>query len=139
MVLHGIVRLTVDLDLMLSLKENNLRKFINIMKELGYRPNLPLDEKQLMDGGKRQDWVNNKNMKVFSFINLKNPLGLIDIMIDEPIEFEKIKKQSIYVKSGNTIIPIASVKDLIELKRISAREQDIFDIEALKEIESENE
>ena len=38
LVLHGAVRLTADLDLMVHLTEGNLKKFVNIMNDLGYSP-----------------------------------------------------------------------------------------------------
>ncbi len=37
LVMHGVVRLTADLDLMLHLEEKNLRRFVDLMNELRYR------------------------------------------------------------------------------------------------------
>jgi hypothetical protein len=34
-VMHGVVRLTADLDLMVHLEEKNLTKFVKVMNELG--------------------------------------------------------------------------------------------------------
>ena len=38
------------------------------------------------------------------------------------------------MKIGNLFIPVTSIDDLIKLKKISARKQDIEDIKVLKEI-----
>lgn len=132
LVLHGVVRLTADLDLVISLKENNLKKFLGVMKKLGYKPNLPLDADELIDERKRKKWQKEKNMQAFSFINLKSPLELIDIMINEPLNFEEIRQNRVLMKSGNVNIPVASIKHLIRIKSNSGREQDIADIDALR-------
>lgn len=134
LVLHGIVRLTADLDLVVALDKNNLKKFIDVMSKLGYKPRLPVKKEELMDERKRQEWVREKNMLVFSFINPKSSLGTVDIMVSEPIDFNQIREKSVQIKSANVKIPVASVNHLIELKKMSAREQDIADIEALKDI-----
>jgi hypothetical protein len=42
LVMHGVVRLTADLDLMLHLDEKNLNKFIDLMSDLGYKPRIPV-------------------------------------------------------------------------------------------------
>ena len=40
LILHGIVRFTADLDLMIQMEEDNIEKFISTMDELGYKPNI---------------------------------------------------------------------------------------------------
>lgn len=44
---------------------------------------------------------------------------------------------SINVKSGDLVIPVISIDDLIMLKKISGRPQDIADIAALREIKKD--
>ncbi len=46
----------------------------------------------------------------------------------------KIKKDAVKMKMGHLLIPTVSVQDLIKLKEISGRPQDITDIEALKRL-----
>jgi len=133
LVLHGVVRLTADIDLMVNLNEKNLLKFVTVMTGLGYKPRVPVKAEDLADVSLREKWIKDKGMKVFSFFHSKSP-WLIDVFINEPIKYETIKKHSVAVKAGNLTIPIVSVEDLIGLKRISGRPQDIADIEALKEI-----
>jgi len=133
LVLHGVVRLTADLDLLVHLDRKNLEKFIEVMAELGYKPKLPVDVRELMDHEIREKWINEKNMKVFSFYNPNEPISLIDIFVNEPIDYGMLKENSIKVKSENLTIPVVSIHDLIKMKKISGRPQDIADINALKE------
>lgn len=133
-VMHGVVRLTADLDLMVHLEEKNLAKFVEVMNELGYRPKVPVKAESFIDPENRRAWYEEKNMRVFSFYHPKKGIMLIDIFVNEPVPYDKIRKNSVKLKMGNLVIPTVSVKDLIELKEISGRPQDLADIEALKRL-----
>ncbi|MCD6254817.1 MAG: hypothetical protein J7J44_00915 [Deltaproteobacteria bacterium] len=41
--LYGYLRLTIDLDLMVDLSDENLSKIINVMERLGYIPKVPVN------------------------------------------------------------------------------------------------
>lgn len=135
LVLHGVVRLTADLDIMVHLEERNLSKFVNIMNELGYRPKVPVKSEELISAKNREAWINDKNMKVFSFFHTQSPINLVDVFVEEPVDYGQIKSEAVIIMSGSISIPVVSVKNLIRLKEISGRPQDIADIAALKEIE----
>ncbi|OGP31692.1 MAG: hypothetical protein A2073_07000 [Deltaproteobacteria bacterium GWC2_42_11] len=135
LVLHGVVRLTADLDLMVHLEEDNLSKFVNIMNELGYKPKVPVKAEEFVSAKNRASWINEKNMKVFSFFHSEKPINLVDVFIEEPINYNTIQSDAVKIMSGNVSIPVISVKHLIRLKEISGRPQDIADIAALKEVE----
>jgi len=134
LVLHGLVRLTADLDLMVYLEKKNLLTFIQLMDKLGYKPKVPVKATSLIDPETRKMWMDEKNMKVFAFYHPKDPIALIDVFINEPIDYMKAKKNSIKIKSGNVAIPVISIDDLIKLKELSGRAQDIADISGLEEI-----
>lgn len=135
LVLHGVVRLTVDLDLMVYLGERNLIKFINALESLGYKPKVPVKALDLVDPKNREKWKREKGMTVFSFYQPKKPFEIIDIFVDEPIDFNKSYRNRKVIRVKNISIPIVSIEDLKKLKSISAREQDIADIKALDELE----
>ncbi|RLD12370.1 MAG: hypothetical protein DRI22_05375, partial [Caldiserica bacterium] len=40
--LHGIPRMTYDIDILLKMEDENLRKFCSLMKEKGYKPKVPV-------------------------------------------------------------------------------------------------
>ncbi|MBM3308873.1 MAG: hypothetical protein FJY77_01335 [Candidatus Altiarchaeales archaeon] len=134
LVLHGIVRLTVDFDVMLDLSKKNLLRFLSAMDSLGYKPKVPVRAAEFIDPRKRQTWVREKNMKVFSFINPKKPVQIVDVFVENPIDFEKAYKSRKVVEAGRLRIPLVSVGDLKHLKRLSGRSQDIADLKALEEV-----
>jgi hypothetical protein len=133
LVMHGVVRLTADLDLMVALDHDNLRKLVDAMAELGYRPRIPEPPEALLDPDKRKFWQEEKNMEVFSFFSPDQPLALLDIMIREPIAYQRLKSNAVVMAVGTSPVPVASIDDMIELKQISGRPQDMEDIKALEE------
>ena len=132
--LHGIPRMTYDIDLILSLKDKNLKNFLELMTEWGFKPKVPVKMMELAIKQKRQVWVKNKNMKAFNFINPDWELSEIDIIIDSPIDYERAIKNATKVKLENIAIPLISIKDLIKMKRVSGRAQDKADIANLNKI-----
>src|SRR3990172_1508827 len=104
LVMHGVVRLTADLDLMLHLEEKNLRRFVDLMSELGYMPRIPVKAEGLLDVELRKQWAEEKNMLVFSFYHPRQAISLVDIFIREPLPFEEIKARAVNMKLGNLIV-----------------------------------
>ena len=54
LVLHGVVRFTADLDLIVDLEQENLGRFVQAMTELGYRPRNPVNAGDLLDPAIRE-------------------------------------------------------------------------------------
>jgi hypothetical protein len=137
--LHGAVRFTADIDIILSFDKENIEKFISLMDKLGYKPKPPVDPKHLADPEIRKKWFNEKNMKVFSFYHPDKPIEIIDVFIDNPIDFNELDRRKTLKKAKDIEIPIASIDDLIELKKLAGRDQDIIDIKNLLKIKNQYE
>ena len=133
-VLHSVMRLTADLDLMVDLETNNLKHFIKILTELGYQPKLPVKAIDFADPAIRKQWIEGKNMKVFNFIHSGHDYKEIDVFADEPIPFAEAYNRKKVVKADALPINVISMDGLIALKKLSAREQDLQDIKMLEEL-----
>lgn len=134
--LHQVQRATADLDLIVHLKPNNLRRFILVMKRLGYKPRLPVPPQEFADPKIRKEWMERKNMKVFSFLNPKNPFEMIDIFVKEPKPFGQLTKNKLAVKAFGVTIPVVGLSDLMEMKKKAGRDTDLFDVEQLRKLRS---
>ncbi|MBU4312978.1 MAG: hypothetical protein KJ706_09700 [Candidatus Omnitrophica bacterium] len=134
-VLHGVVRSTADLDLFVDFNEKNLLKFTEALTRLGYRPKVPVKASEFAKKSNREKWKKEKGMVVFSFYHLKRQYELIDVFIYEPLKFGSVYKNKKLIKAGRINVPIISIKDLKNLKKIAGRPQDLADIEALKDVE----
>ena len=131
-ILYGNPRFTNDLDLMADLKEGNLRKLVAAFKDLRFVPRVPVKAEDFAVEANRVKWIREKNMLAFTFINPKNPLENIDILLTSPIPFEKAYKRKKIFKSGNTSLPTISPDDLITIKKKAGRPQDLHDVAILK-------
>ncbi|OGC08657.1 hypothetical protein A2230_05915 [candidate division WOR-1 bacterium RIFOXYA2_FULL_36_21] len=130
--LHGIPRATGDIDMLIAMEKKNVQKFVEITKKLGLKPKIPVQASDLADSKKLKEWKKEKNMQVFSFIHPDNPYITIDIMTENYISFEQAYKRRKKTKAWGINVSVASIPDLIKLKEISGRTQDLADIEALK-------
>lgn len=133
--LYGIPRVTGDMDVMLNMDQKNILEFVKTMKQLGFVPKVPVKPEDLADPDKREEWLKNKNMKVFSFQHPDNPYSLVDIMLNPPLNFDEAAKDKTLISCWGTKIFLIPKKLLIEMKKISGREQDLSDIKALMESE----
>lgn len=129
--LHGYMRFTGDLDLLLLLTEENLQKMDKVMKELKYFERLPVSVMSLQDHKQVKKWLKEKNLKAFSFCPPNNNPLQIDVLVEESLRFEKVIEDKAMKKIGNMAIPVVSIADLVRMKKAAGRPQDVMDLEAL--------
>ncbi|MBI2996146.1 MAG: hypothetical protein HYY52_05505 [Candidatus Melainabacteria bacterium] len=132
---HGYKRPTHDLDLLILLNEENINKFAVVMRKLHFKPRVPVEIEEIADKAKREKWINEKNMKVFSLYNTDNEIDIVDVMILDYLNFEEAYKNRKIIKIKNFEIPIVSIPDLTKLKQIAGRPRDLIDIKVLSEME----
>ncbi|OGI20958.1 MAG: hypothetical protein A3B68_08605 [Candidatus Melainabacteria bacterium RIFCSPHIGHO2_02_FULL_34_12] len=137
--LHGYTRATNDLDIMLSFDKENVEKFSKLVKELGFKPKIPVDIIELADPNKREHWKKERNMKVFSIYNAENEFEVIDIMIQDYIDFETAYKNKKIMLDEGISIPVISISDLIKLKEIATqeRDRDLTDLKILRKFKEQ--
>ena len=128
--LHGAVRGTVDLDIVLSLTEENFTSAENALKKLGLLPRLPVVAKEVFRF--RREYIGKRNLVAWNFYHPKNPIELVDIIITHDLK----KMRTVFVRSQGQKLPILAIPDLIRMKRASGRPQDLEDIKALQELKS---
>lgn len=138
-VLHGYARLTADLDLAVDLAPGPAREAIAVLTSIGFRPRAPVDPADFADPEVRERWVEQQGMTVFSMWDPEDPLRSVDLFVTEPIDFEELFADSLVVALEGTSARVASIEDLIRLKRIASRPIDLSDIEALEAIVEERE
>lgn len=131
--LLGSMRGTADLDILVEMSDENLKKITKIMKKFGYHVKQPLDLTKIADEKTRKKWIKDKNMKAFNFYK-EESLEEIDIIIESPVSYEEAEKKPIRIKIGNLMLPVISINNLIKMKKKAARTIDKLDIEILKKI-----
>ena len=135
LVLHGVVRFTADLDLIVDLEPENLRRFVQAMTELGCRPRNPVKAEDFLDPAIREGWKREKGMEVFSFVDPAQPMTLIDVFVEEKIPFQEVMQEIIQMTAKGITVPVVSLRHLKRLKQAAGRPQDLADIEAIEALE----
>ena len=130
-VMFGFSRLTIDLDLIVSLEKENLSKLYDTLLRLGYRTRVPIKKEEFIKRKVLARLAEEKNMKVLSFYDPKDSFKTIDIGVNLPGIGEILKRKE-FIKVGNFDIPIIFIDDLIKMKEDLARPKDIIDVENLK-------
>jgi len=133
-VLHGHARLTVDVDLVVDLGEDQALRAIDALVRLGLRPRVPVNPRDFADRSIREEWIRERGMQVFSMFDPSNPMRVVDLFVDHPVPFEELWSRSQELELRDTIVRVASIPDLIRLKRLAGRPQDLADIEQLEAI-----
>lgn len=87
-----------------------------------------------LDTAKRREWRETKSMVVFTWLNPSRPYEEIDVCLDNPIDFSLAFSRKTSLPLQDFTVLIASVPDLIALKRLAGREQDQSDILALEQL-----
>lgn len=132
--LHGIPRVTQDIDIIIALEKTNIEKIIRILEEMGFVPRLPVKSEELTDADMRNIWVTEKNLKAFTFYHPRDHFKVIDILLVHPLDFSKAYANRTIKNLENFTINLVSIDDLIVMKEFSGRSQDLSDIEMLKKL-----
>lgn len=132
--LHGVPRMTMDVDIVLAMDEANLRAFLGVANRLGLQPVAPVKKEDLLNPSARKSWVTEKHMVAFA---LRPPVSTgptVDILIDPPIAIDDALKRAETKAIEDVHVSLAAVEDMIALKRAAGRKQDDDDIVQLEKI-----
>ncbi|MDD4978921.1 MAG: hypothetical protein PHI29_09845 [Gallionella sp.] len=132
--LHGFLRSTFDIDLVLAMDDENLIRFIAVAQRLGLIPVIPVGIESLRNGKQIEQWYREKGMLAFALREPQVGGSVVDILVRPDVPFETLNANAIVGDLFGRIVRIASISDLLTMKRISNRPKDQLDIAALEKI-----
>lgn len=132
--LHGVPRMTMDIDLVLALDEANLDRFIACAEALHLSPVAPVSLAELKDAQQRWIWSEQKHMVAFGLSSPVSNAPLVDILIAPALNIGVAMGRATLRHVGDTPVRVAAVEDLIVLKAHANRRQDHDDIEHLERL-----
>lgn len=135
--LYGIERATHDVDMVIKLSPDNVEKFIHVAKELCLTPRVPVPIDAFADENKRKEWMEEKNMLVFTLLDRGNPFFALDVFVETPFDFDMVYARRMKMKFEGIEVSVVSVKDLIMMKNGTDRPQDKADVYYLSQIAKE--
>lgn len=125
--LHGLVRATMDVDLVLSLRQADFELAEKALGSLGLKSRLPVRAQDIIK--MRQEFIDERNLIAWPFVDYKNPSKQVDIIITVDLRDLETEKVSV----GGRKITVASLKDLLKMKTAAGRPQDLVDIKNIQE------
>jgi hypothetical protein len=139
-VLHGVERVTLDIDLALNMEPANVEKFLRVMHELGLQPRVPVPARDLMSTEAVRRMIAEKGALVFSFVDFNRPLRHVDIFLKDNLSFEELSRDARTIALENRTIKIMGVAKLLQIKRaiIPPRDKDLIDIKELEKLQSQS-
>ena len=133
-VLHGVERMTLDVDVALDMEPENVARFVAVMKQLGLAPRVPVPHDFIVDPDNVRRIVEEKNALVFTYIDVSNPLRQVDLFLTREHSFSTLIEDSDTVVLRGETIAIASIPALLRMKRSvqPPRPKDLHDIAELE-------
>jgi hypothetical protein len=69
---HGHTRLTMDIDLVIELDGENIKRAIDALVGVGYRPQIPVDPTEFMSEETRRTWAEHSSRNRLTFASSMN-------------------------------------------------------------------
>lgn len=132
--LHGYLRSTFDIDLVLAMNDDNLARFIEVAARLGLVPAIPVALDSLRDAAQIERWHREKGMLAFPLRETRAGGIVVDVLVRPEIEFSRLRANAVRGELSGHLVPIAGIDDLLAMKRTANRGKDRLDIEALEKI-----
>jgi len=133
-VLHGHLRATGDIDLIVDFAAGQVDRTLAALEGAGFQPYIPAPARDFADPAKRAAWAREKGMLVFS-LRSRSGVPMVDLFLEHPVPFDELWTRSTTVTVRGVPVRIASIDDLVTLKRQAGRPEDLSDVQALVEIQ----
>ena len=133
-VMHGHARLTADVDLVVDLAPDPARRIVDALTGLGLSPSAPVKAADFADPSIRESWITEKGMVVFPMVDLKNPMRAVDLFARYPLDFDALWSRADVIDLNGIGVRVASIDDLIAMKRDAGRPLDLDDVGHLERI-----
>ena len=132
---HGYVRLTMDLDLVIQLRPENIVTAWEAMEKIGYRARIPVGAKDFANEKKREQWRREKGMLVLQFWSDEHRRTQVDVFVREPFDFDREHATAPHHEIAPGVIArVVGWDTLIQMKKEAGRLKDLADLEMLEKI-----
>lgn len=135
-VLHGVERMTVDLDISIDFSTSNVKRFSAVMESLRMQPRVPVPAESLADKGKVAQMVEEKGALVFTFLDPDKPYRQVDVALTQDQSFDILREHTETMTIAGRQVAVIGIEKLLELKKAvePMREKDRHDIAVLEKL-----
>jgi hypothetical protein len=128
--LHGVPRMTMDVDLVVALDDANVDAFLQCARDLMLKPQAPVPLDSRRDPEQRRAWIEDKRLIAFGLSGAPGT-PTVDILLKHPLDFAAAMERAVLQMVDDAPVRIASIDDTIALKQNTGRRQDADDVEHL--------
>jgi hypothetical protein len=134
-VLHGVERVTMDVDLALLMTPDNWGGFLKVMRALKLTPRVPISPESLLDAGVVRMILEEKHALVFSFVDVDRPIRHVDIFLRPDLSYDSLLPDADWISLGDYSVRVVNQRRLLQLKLgiHPPRSKDAMDIEFLRQ------
>ena len=138
-VLQGVERLTMDVDVAVMMKEKNRERLVEVTKNLGLIPRVPLNPRSLMDPAVRRVVLEEKKAIVFTFLHPDRPSFQLDVFLRPDLAYETLLQDAEWMSLEGRKIQVLNRQKLLALKKNiqPPRPKDLLDIAALEGMQND--
>ncbi len=126
--MHGAIRGTVDVDLVISLKAEHLKAAQLALESIGLSSRLPITAEEVFKF--RREYIEKRNLMAWSFVDFKDPTRIVDLLLIHDVS----KLRLVQKRVGGVDVSLLSIPSLIKIKKQAGRPQDLEDVKALEKI-----
>lgn len=132
-VLHGVERMTLDLDISIDMEISNIMKFLTVVKRLQLVPRAPIPGETLLDPEKIKVLIQEKNARVFTFTDNDKPWRQIDVFLTDDHAYHCILSDTVSMVIGGYKMLVVTKERLIMMKQAikPMRAKDTHDLQIL--------
>lgn len=132
---HGFGRATFDVDLVVQLQPENVRRAIGALESLGYKPLVPVSARDFADPAVRAGWIRDKRMVVFQLHSEQHRDTRIDLFIVEPFDFDREHEQALVGDLfAGLQLRFVRLETLLQMKEAAGRDKDKEDVRQLRRL-----
>ena len=132
--LHGVPRMTYDIDLVVATTAESLRTCRELLERLGLRCRLPLVLEDLATLERRRELEDERNLLAVTFTDPSNPLREVDVLVAPSLDPDGVCARAVTKRTESLVVRVAHIDDLLAMKRAAARPQDLADVAHLERL-----
>lgn len=126
--LHGAVRGTMDVDIVINWDSRTLRDTEKALEGIGLVSRLPVSAEDVFQF--RDEYVSNRNLVAWNFFNPEDASQQVDIIIIYDLKGKgRLRRDTV-----EGPIQVLGLRELMDMKRESGRPQDLEDVKALEKL-----
>ncbi len=134
-VLHGVPRMTFDLDIVVDDSDSNMRQLVEVLERGGVRPRLPVALHDLTDAQIRRGWIEQRNLIAFTVLHPVRAMEEVAILLVCPFPWADVAASCVMREIEGVRVPVIGRELLRRMKLQTGREQDRIDAELLEAID----